>query len=564
MHLCAAWRFTLTALVFVRAEKSSTVAGEIGSPMNFAWELWREQGADALWERCLGFLDRSAEETVARQRQQLERQLLRQGSSPLTSDRAEGRRVDSVDSLRSYVPLSDYRSYVETLGARDDTVLVAPPDRWIKTSGRFDGGTKWIPVSSEARSELAWATLGLFIAARARGRGDVRLPRELRLLNMTAPPPYFSGTAIASFEEARLWRTRLYPQNDPAVDALPFEERMALGFTGAARRGVDFAISYSSVLAGVGGTVSRRGLSSPARSDVRQRGRLLWREVSAWFQHRSLLPRDIWGPKAIIAGGMDAALFRSQIMEQWGAAPLELFGSTEGLFMGMQTWDRTTISLIPDFNFYEFIPSEELSREESDPGYEPRTLLLDELSANGSYELVVTSLLGGALQRYRTGELLRLASTSNLDAGIALPQFSYQGQRSDLVEVAGFARLSEETFARALAHARIESIGWTVRKEIDGERPVVHLRLELAVPEDLSTLSARVNEALRRLDEDWRDMEDFADIHPLRVTVLRPGTFARWRAISGEDRLPLPRINASASVIAGLEVAERHLVAAEA
>ena len=532
--------------------------------MYLAWELWREQGVDALWDRCLGFLDRSAEETVAQQRQQLERQLAQQGSSPLTVRLSQGCPIDSVDALRSYVRLSDYRSYVDTLGARDDSALIAPPERWIKTSGRFDGGTKWIPVSAEARSELAWATLGLFIAAHARGRGDVRLPRELRLLNMTAPPPYFSGTAVASFDEAQLWQTRLYPQNDPAVDALPFEERMALGFSGAARRGVDIAISYSSVLAGVGGSINRRGLTAPAGSDLRQRSRLLWRKMNAWLKHRNLLPRDIWGPKAIIAGGMDSALFRGQILEQWGCDPLELFGSTEGLFMGMQTWDRTTISLIPDFNFYEFIPGDELTREESDPGYEPRTLLLDELSTNDSYELVVTSLLGGALLRYRTGELLRLAATSNVDAGIALPQFTYQGQRSDLVEVAGFARISEETFARALAHARVEPIGWTVRKEIDGERPVVHLRLELAVPEDLNTMTGRVDEALRKLDTDWRDMEDFAEIHPLRVTVLRPGTLARWREMSGEEGLPLPRINASQSVIDRLDIAERHLVAADA
>lgn len=545
-------------------EKSSTVAGGIGSPMDTAWQVWRDQGADALWERCLGFLDKTAEETVARQRKQLDQQLARQTSSQLSARISGGRPIESAATLRSQVRLTDYRSYVDTLGVRDGSALSEPPDRWLKTSGRFDGGTKWIPLSAQAREEIAWATLGLFIAARARGRGDIRLPRELRLLNMTAPPPYFSGTAVASFEEAHLWQTKLYPQNDPALDGLPFEERMALGFAGAARRGVDIAVSYSSVLAGVGGSLGRRRLSAPGRTDIYQRGRLLRRQVSAWLQRRAVLPRDIWAPKAIIAGGMDAALFRTQIIEEWGCDPLELFGSTEGLFMGMQTWDRTTISLIPHFNFFEFIPGEELMIEEAQPGHEPRTLLLDELSANGSYELVVTSLLGGALLRYRTGDILRLAATSNSDTRVALPQFAYQGQRSDLLEVAGFARLSEETFARALAHARVVPVDWTARKEIEGGRPVVHLRLELAAPVDLNALESMINEALRNLDGDWRDMEDFADIHPLRVTVLRDGTFARWREMTGADSPRLPRINASQSMIDSLDLVQSHAVRTEA
>lgn len=533
---------------------------EIGILMHVAWQLWRERGGDALWERILGFLDWDAERMVEEQRGLLERQLQAHAASPLMREITGGAALATVEDLRGHVPLTDYDAYVDTLGERRDDALAVRPDRWMKTSGRADGGTKWIPLSPAAREELAWATLGLFIAARAREKGDIRLPEELRLLNMTAPPPYFSGNAIAAYDEFHLWRTQLFPRNEPTIDALPFEERMALGFAGAARRGVDLAVSYSSVLAGVSRSISRRRLSTGSRSDLRQRARLWQRQFRAWIEHRGLLPRDVWSPKAIVAGGMDAALFRGQIIEEWGCDPLELFGSTDGLFLGMQTWDRTTTTLLPQFNFFEFIPQAELVAEEEDAGHEPRTVLLDELSESGSYELVVTSLLDGALVRYRTGEILRLAATSNASAGVRLPQFVYQGQRSDLVEVAGFARLSEQTFARALANAGVVDLDWTVRKEVQDGAPIVHLRLELATPRTAEDLAPQLNEALRLLDVDWRDMEDFADIHPLRVTVVSPGTFAHWRAMAAGRNLS--HINANDAAIDLLVQAERELLAA--
>lgn len=521
--------------------------------MHIAWQLWRERGSDALWRRCLGFLDWSAEQTVAEQRRALAVQLRSSAGSSLLQQLTGGQRIESDRHLREVVPLTKYEDYTDTLGERRDEALSAPAARWLKTTGRSNGRTKWIPLSERAHEELAWSTLALFIAARARERGDVRLPRELGLLNMTAPPPYFSGTAVAALEEWNLWRTHLYPANDPTLDALPFEERMALGFSGAARRGVDFAISYSSVLAGVGGSFPRQRWPASSRSDLRQRSRQWKGRLDAWLGRRGLLPRDVWSPKAIIAGGMDAALFRSQIVEEWGCDPLELFGSTDGLFLGMQTWDRDTITLIPQFNFFEFIPESELELEEQSPGTVPRTLLLDELSVGEAYELVTTSLLGGALVRYRTGEVIRLSAATNSATKAALPQFTYQGQRSDLVEIAGFARLGEQTFLRALRLAGVADTGWTVRKEVEDSRPIVHLRLELADPAPSSEIADRINSALRHLDADWRDMEDFAEIHPLRLTLLEAGTFVRVRADAGGRSIP--RVNPPEGLVLQLDQA---------
>ncbi|MEX2375017.1 MAG: GH3 auxin-responsive promoter family protein [Dehalococcoidia bacterium] len=517
----------------------------------------------AIWEQSLGFLSWTTEQFLSNQERSLKQQLKLLAASPLGQQMLGQVPIETIGELRERMPLTDYDAYAGTLGERQDEVLPATPSSWLRTSGRSDGSPKWVPLSRAARDQLAWTTLGLLIAARAREQGDVRLDREISILNLTAPPPYFSGTAVAAFADLRPWPARLYPPSDARLEALTVEERMAIAFSGAGRAGVDFALSYSSVLAGVGGTFTGRHPPYTPSADLRSRARLTRARLAAMICRRSLLPRDVWSPKAIIAGGMDAALFRRQIIEQWGCDPLELLGSTEGLFLGMQTWERTTTTLIPHFNFFEFIPEAELTEEGQQSTHVPATLLLDELRLGEVYELVITNLLGGALLRYRTGELLRLTGLSNQDSVIQLPQFRYHGQRSDLIEVGGFARISEQILVRAMNAAGIEPAEWTARKEIEASMPIVCIRVELAhgsVAEDRA-LGARLNATLRELDPDWRDMEDIADIHPLRLQRLPTGTFDQLAAsgVLGTGRCA--RMNASDTVINMLDVLARDAAA---
>jgi hypothetical protein len=507
-----------------------------------------------LWTRCVGFLSWDVEETMSQQETMLRDHLRMASESALATALTRGRAVSNSKEFREAVPLTSYENYKDTLGECRNDVLVRTPASWLLTSGRSDGKPKWVPLSAEAKAQLGWSTLGLFLAATAHERGDVRLHRGTRLLNMTAPPPYLSGTAVESLVDLGLWGTEPYPPNDPALAALSFERRMAVGFQRATQHGIDVAVSYSSVLAGVGAAFANRNFRLPATNPLRDQAafaRVTRGRLSALMARRALLPRDVWKPQAIVAGGMDSSLFRPQIVEQWGSDPLELIASTEGLFLGMQTWDRSTITLIPYFNFFEFIPQEELVKEEHQAGHVPATLLLDDLQVGVVYELVVTNLLGGALARYRTGELFRLAASTNSDAKVALPQFVYCGQRSDLIEIANFARLSERMVASAMSAAGIACVAWTARKEVEAGQPVVHVRYE-PLPghnQGAPTDPERLDAAFRLLDTDWRDMEDIAGLRPLRLTSLPEGTFARLSESSGYS---IPRINAPDATIDAL------------
>ena len=56
------------------------------------------------------------------------------------------------------------------------------------------------------------------------------------------------------------------------------------------------------------------------------------------------------------------------------------------------------------------------------PSYQPRTYLMNELSANENYELVITVLKGGAFVRYRPGDVYRCIRLKNDADGLDFPQ----------------------------------------------------------------------------------------------------------------------------------------------
>jgi len=49
---------------------------------------------------------------------------------------------------------------------------------------------------------------------------------------------------------------------------------------------------------------------------------------------------------------MDSSLFQQRIKGFWGRYPLEMFVGTEGLMIGFQAWDYTTLTLCPTLTFW--------------------------------------------------------------------------------------------------------------------------------------------------------------------------------------------------------------------
>ena len=87
----------------------------------------------------------------------------------------------------------------------------------------------------------------------------------------------------------------------------------------------------------------------------------------------------------------------------WGRDPVEAYGCTEAGLFALQPWANRGLVFLPHLDFLEFIPMDEFARNEADPTYQPRTVLMDEVEVDGIYEVVITNFYGGAYTRYRVG-----------------------------------------------------------------------------------------------------------------------------------------------------------------
>ena len=69
------------------------------------------------------------------------------------------------------------------------------------------------------------------------------------------------------------------------------------------------------------------------------------------------------------------------------------------------------------------------------------------------YELVITSFYGMPFVRYRLGHLIRITALADDEAEIHLPQMVFETRADDLIDIAGFTRISEKTVTQAIANA---------------------------------------------------------------------------------------------------------------
>jgi phenylacetate-coenzyme A ligase PaaK-like adenylate-forming protein len=266
---------------------------------------------------------------------------------------------------------------------------------------------------------------------------------------------------------------------------------------------------------------------------------------------RPMLPRDIWSLKGVVGGGTDTTIFRDKIREMWGRYPLNIYAFTEAIVVAVQTWDYRGMTFLPHLNFLEFIPEEESLRSREDPEYQPKTLFLNEVRAGEKYELVITNFHGGALVRYRNGDMVKITSLRNEQLNIDIPQMEFHSRVDDLIDIAGFTRLTERIIWQAIERSGVACKDWTARKE-DKEQQKLHIYLELKENghqrEEEVTLA--IHQQLKELDRDYTNLESFLGLRALEVTLLPENAFQAYKLkqqAAGAElaRLKIPHINPS-------------------
>ncbi len=467
----------------------------------------------------------------------------------------------TIEAFREQVPLTTYTDYCPDLLEKREDGLPRKPVAWVHSPGI--GGEypfKWIPFSERYWDETELILGTTVILATCKKKGEISLNNTCRLLHSASPLIYLPD--ISKNEVREELGFRFIPPVSESLE-LSFEERLLTGYKLALAEGVDCLYGVDWLLATIGDQFKRdidmlKSFRWP--SQTRAIIRLLKGSIKSKLAGRPMLPKDVWSVKGITSSGTDSTIYNHKIKDIWGVHPLEVYGDAESLIIATQTWDRNDMTFIPNLNFLEFISEEEHMKWQLDHSYQPETILLDEVKAGENYELVITNFHGGAMIRYRVGDIIKITSLRNENLGIDIPQMTFVRHADDLIDI-GLMRLTEKIIWQALENTGIPYLDWTARQEIINEKPMLHLYLELKNNYIASEkgIATAVYEQIKKLDDgfihkDLASLEGLIGFKPIAVTLLSERAFSSYsaqRKAEGTEsgHLVPPHINPSDDVL---------------
>jgi len=490
-------------------------------------KYFRDLTADELWQRYCGFLDLSVNEFMEIQKELLMDEIERVADSILGKKIMGNQRPKTVEEFRRMVPLTTYDDYEPYLSQRQEDVLAIKPQHWCHSAGR-GGRFKWIPHSSEFLEIATKRSLSGIVLASAKKKGQVNISPGFRCLLLLAPVPYSSGYIFQSFANHFSFK----PMPDPEKTAnMELQERIKVGFAEALKDGVDVIGAIASVMVRMGEELSGQARTirfSPSMLHPKVMLRLIRAWAHSKIEKRPILPKDLWPSRGILTGGVDTAIYKDDIAYYWGHNSYEFYVCAEIFFIALQGWNKKWLTFVPDTAFFEFIPYEEQPEHQDDKNYQPSTVLLDEVEEGKLYEVVITELYGMPLLRYRLKDVIKIVALRDDEAGVNLPQMVFQRRVGETINLGGLAHLDEKTIWQAIANTRLKYTDWSACKGYSRNKSFLNLYIEMKEEKEASEVAAMIDEQLKIVDTDYRDVDAYLKFQPVRVTILSPGTFQNF------------------------------------
>ncbi len=508
--------------------------------------------SEAMWREYLGFLDLDIEGYMAIQRRLMLEQLQLWCASRLGKNILGDVPVpQTIEEFRETVPLTTYDDYADILLAKREEDLPEPPDIWIKTT--WEGGKHPIKIAPYTRGMLDTYRINMgacIIMFGATQKGKFTIGK--RVLSGFAPLPYATGLmGLMLRQETDM---RFLPPHEEAKN-MSFSQQTKQGLKMAMKEGLDYFFSMGSVAYCISGMLSKAGSHSGKVSP-----KVAWRYMRAKArctrENREMLPKDLFSLTALVCAGTDNHCYKDELEQMWGVRPLEVFAGTEPTLVGTETWNRNGLYFFPDACFYEFLPQSEAEKLRTDPTYRPYTALMNEVRAGEKYELIISVLKGGAFARYRTGDVYICEGLSSREDQTALPRFRYLDRVPDIIDIAGFTRISEDSIRSVIDMSYLPIEDWMATKEFDEKgHPFLHLYVELKHGREVNyalscdILREHLSVYFKYLDADYKDLKRLLNMDPLQVTILGSGTFERFCSSCGHG---IRRVNPAANEVAQL------------
>jgi len=502
-------------------------------------EKLHQYSKEELWEEYCGFLTLTSEEFMNIQKRLLMEQIELWSASELGQSILKGKYPRTLEEFREMVPLTTYEDYAPVLLAKQRKSLPADPVLWVQTT--WEGGVhpiKTAPYTKGMLDTFKHNVISCLILTTSRAKGEFDISVTDHMLYALAPLPFVTGLLPLLLEDEIDFE--FLPSAKEAV-SMGFKERNSLGFKLGMKKGIEYLFGLGSVLYYV--SQSLTSMQSEKKS-LRERIfgkplkmviRYLIAKKKCKKENREILPKDLFHLKGFMFAGTDNRCYKADLEKMWGVPPMELFAGTEPTCIGCETWNREGVYFFPDACFYEFIPEDELDKNMADPSYQPKTILWDQVVPGGIYEIVLTVLKGGAFARYRVGDVFRCTGIGSQLDGNNIPRFQYIDRVPSVIDIAGFTRITEKSINQAIQLSRLPIAAWTVKKEFNEDyRPYMHLYVELQRSNLVnSAISIRILQEqlgiyFRYLDQDYEDLKKILGIDPLKITMLKCGTFEMY------------------------------------
>ena len=504
-------------------------------------EKLHEYSKEEIWEEYCGFLTLSKEGFMDIQKRLLMEQIELWSSCGLGQSILKGKHPRTIEEFREMVPLTTYEDYAPTLLSKQTGDLPGEPVLWVQTT--WEGGVHPIKVAPYTKGMLdtfKHNVMSCLILATSRKKGDFDISVTDHMLYALAPLPYVTGLLPLLFKDEI--DIEFLPSVRDAVN-MSFKERNVQGFKLGMKKGIEYFFGLGSVLYYVSQSITsmplgrKKSLKDRLSSiSPKMMARYMVAKKKCRKENRELLPKDLFQLKGFMCAGTDNRCYKEDLERMWGIPPMEIFAGTESTCIGCETWSREGVYFLPDACFYEFIPENELDKNLADPEYQPRTILWDDVVPGGVYEIVLTVLKGGAFARYRIGDMFRCTGIGSQLENNQIPRFQYIDRVPQVIDIAGFTRITENSINQAIELSSLPIAAWTAKKEFtDNNRPYLHLYVELERDNlagsavSIRILQDQLGIYFRYLDQDYEDLKKILGVDPLKITLLKCGTFETYR-----------------------------------
>jgi hypothetical protein len=462
--------------------------------------------------------------------------------------------IKNADDYRRKVPLTDwddYAFYIEKIADGEKNVLTKADIVHLANSSGTTGKLKQVPVTKRSQQVVAknhaFITQGILNEkiphADSKGRGiflvsavqpattqagitqgtatssGIKSMMKMAPILWSSPPAVFYTADSASFMYLHLL-FGLQEENLKYITA-PFASAVLELFRTLENRWFDLLQDVEK-----GQLSGDLKITEEARNELQTKlnpNPKLSEKLRPEFEKglTGIAPR-VWRKlryvSTVVGGSFE--VYSPKLKEYLGEVPIysAVYGASEAQIGVCTEIGKPAYAVTPATAFYEFIPIENAEEER------PKTLLIDEITENSLYEIVVTNLAG--FYRYRLGDVVKVVGKYN-----AAPVIEFQYRRGQLLNVAS-EKTSEKAVITAVMDAMNEAnlslIDFTTAEDYS-VKPARYVFYFEVLEENPSLSPDAMEDVIIRATPYYTTIRGIGTIGKPVINFVKHGTFARMR-----------------------------------